>query len=110
MHDCGLYSLEDMQPVSELRMAARWKLGKALKACERAPEGGDQRTTTTGRKSGFWRWVKETLGMEASRVVEAQRIGCMPDEEMAELFEVARKEGRLLHYSDMVEIARELAK
>jgi hypothetical protein len=32
MHDCGLYAIEDMRPVNELRMRARWKLGRALKA------------------------------------------------------------------------------
>lgn len=37
MHDCWLYSVEDMRPINETRMAARWKLGKALAAVERNP-------------------------------------------------------------------------
>jgi hypothetical protein len=28
VHDCG--SIEDMRPINELRMKARWKLGGAL--------------------------------------------------------------------------------
>ena len=42
MHDCGLYSIEDMRPINEARMRARWKLGRALKMVERQPEGGDR--------------------------------------------------------------------
>ena len=84
MHDCGLYSIEDMRPINELRMAARWKLGRSLAAKERGGPGGrpSNKEPTTGR-SGFWKWVKDVLQLEAPRVVEAQRIGCMPDEEMA---------------------------
>jgi hypothetical protein len=36
MHDCGLYGIEDMRPVNELRMKARWKLGAALAKVTRA--------------------------------------------------------------------------
>jgi hypothetical protein len=44
MHDCGLYSIEDMRPVNETRMLARWKLGRALVKEERAPEGRPSKT------------------------------------------------------------------
>jgi len=36
MHDCGLYNIEDMRPINEARMAARWKLGRALAKIDRA--------------------------------------------------------------------------
>jgi hypothetical protein len=36
MHDCGLYGIEDMRPVNELRMKARWKMGAALAKVTRA--------------------------------------------------------------------------
>jgi hypothetical protein len=32
-------SVEDMRPMNELRMQARWKLGRALREVERAPTG-----------------------------------------------------------------------
>jgi hypothetical protein len=35
VHDCGLYSIEDMRPINELRTVARWKLGRSLAATER---------------------------------------------------------------------------
>ena len=65
-----------MRPINETRMLARWKLGRALKEVVRAPHGGDNRTIT----NGFWKWVKETLKIEAKRVIEAQRIGALPEE------------------------------
>ena len=95
-----------MQPVNELRMRARWKLGGALKAAERTPEGGDQKTTTTPVSSGFWKWTKQTLGLEAPTVVEAQRIATMPDTELTKAYDLARNEARLLHYSELIVIAR----
>jgi hypothetical protein len=39
MHDCGLYSIEDVRPVNELRMKARSKLGRALAKVERGKPG-----------------------------------------------------------------------
>ena len=32
--------IEDMGPINELRMVARWKLGRALAATERGGQGG----------------------------------------------------------------------
>ena len=104
MHDCGLYSIEDMRPINETRMRARWKLGRALKAVERMPEGRPTETTT-GRSS-FWKWAKQTLGMEAPRVVEAQRIGTLPEEKLTKAFEQWRQRPDLLHYSDLLIIAK----
>src|ERR1700757_1575933 len=40
MHDCGLYSIEDMRPINETRMLARWKLGRALAQVERGAGPG----------------------------------------------------------------------
>jgi hypothetical protein len=91
-----------MRPINELRMKARWKLGGALAKVERAPEGGDRRTTGKQVTSGFWRWTKEVLALSKPIAVEAQRIGTMPDEELAKLYEQARKEARLLHYGEMI--------
>ena len=56
----------------------RWKLGRALAKVERASEDGRPKKTTN-RVSGFWKWTKEKLGLEPPTVVEAQRIGAMPD-------------------------------
>jgi hypothetical protein len=98
MHDCGLYSVEDMRPINETRMAARWKLGKALAKVERAQ--GDRTS-----ERGFTKFIAE-LGLTKPTARDAERLGCMPDEEMARLFEEARKEQRLLHYGELIVRAR----
>jgi hypothetical protein len=54
---------------------ARWKLGRALAAVEREPEGGDRRATTRKVSSGFWKWPKESLGLHPETVTDAQRSG-----------------------------------
>ena len=51
MHDCGLYSVEDMRPINETRMAARWKLGKALAAVERGNGPGRGQKMSGGQTS-----------------------------------------------------------
>lgn len=104
MHDSGLYSIEDMRPVNELRMRARWKLGAALRAVEREPEGRPAKTTKL--VSSFWRWAKETLGLEPPTVVEAQRISAMPEGELLSACAEAAKQARLLFYRELVERAR----
>jgi hypothetical protein len=75
----GFYGIEDMRPINELRMAARWKLGKTLAKVERRQ--GDR--TSEG---SFTKFIAD-LGLTKPTAMEAQRIGCMPDEEMARAFE-----------------------
>jgi hypothetical protein len=85
-----LYSVEDMRPINELRMAARWKLGRALAAVQRGERWPKNEPTGAASTRGFWNWAKETLHLDSTVAVGAQRIGCMPDEEMARAFEQAR--------------------
>jgi hypothetical protein len=104
MHDCGLYSIEDMRPINETRMAARWKLGKALAAVERGNGPGRGQKMSPGETS--FRKLLMELDLDKSVAMKAQRIGAMPDEEMARAFEQARSEARLLHYSELIVRAR----
>jgi hypothetical protein len=104
MHDCGLYSVEDMRPINETRMAARWKLGKALAAVERGkpgPVGKDNRVA-----HAYLKTLLAELKLDKTVARDAQRIGCMPDEEMARAFEQARSEATLLHYGELIIRAR----
>jgi hypothetical protein len=48
----------------------------------------------------------KTIGLDETVARKAQRIGCMPDEEMARAFDQARSEARLLHYSELIVRAR----
>ena len=45
--DCGLYGIEDMRPINELRMRARWKLG-------RGAEAQAERVQSAERSSDTW--------------------------------------------------------
>jgi hypothetical protein len=81
-------------------MAARWKLGKALAGVTRA-QGNNQygsRAETTKRS---YRDFLTSLRLDLKLALHAQRIGAMPDEEMARAFQQARSEARLLHYGEL---------
>jgi N6-adenosine-specific RNA methylase IME4 len=103
MHDCGLYSIEDMRPINEARMRARWKLGRALKAVERTAGPGRGKVEKT--LSGFTSFLKD-LGLTKPTALEAQRIGAMPEDKLIKAFEQWRQRPDLLHYSDLLMIAK----
>jgi hypothetical protein len=44
------YSIEDMRPINELRMAPRWKLGRALAKVDKAQGERTDRSTSSGRQ------------------------------------------------------------
>jgi len=80
MHDCGLYGIEDMRPVNELRMRARWKLGKALAKLYRAAGPGREKKMSAD-KTSFRAFLTE-LDLDKSLAVGAQRIGALPEPEL----------------------------
>jgi hypothetical protein len=97
-------AVEDMRPINETRMAARWKLGKALAQVERGRPGPVGKDTSAQRT--YLKDLLREIDLAKTVAMEAQRIGCMPDEEMARAFEQARGEARLLHYSELIVRAR----
>jgi hypothetical protein len=99
MHDRGLYSVEDMRPINETKMAARWKLGKALAAVDWARQKDVLRLD-------IFRKLLTELDLGKNVAMEAQRIGAMPDEEMARACAKAWAEARLLHYGELIVRAR----
>src|SRR5258706_15059270 len=102
MHDCGLYSIEDMRPINETRMKARWKLGALLAETARQPGPGRGKEK---KLSGFTSFLK-TIGLTKPTAQAAQRIGALPDAKLAKAFSDARIAGRLLHFNDLILIAR----
>jgi N6-adenosine-specific RNA methylase IME4 len=98
MHDCGLYSIEDMRPINEARMRARWKLGRALAKVSRAQ---GERTSV----SSFTKFIGD-LGLTKPVAIEAQRIGTLPEDKLTKAFEQWRQRPDLLHYSDLLMIAK----
>jgi N6-adenosine-specific RNA methylase IME4 len=103
MHDCGLYSVEDMRPINETRMRARWKLGRALAEVQR--DSGPGRGNIEKKLSGFTSFLAD-LGMTKPTAQAAQRIGTLPANELAKAFDQWRERGELLHYADLLLIAR----
>jgi hypothetical protein len=103
-HDCGLYSIEDMRPVNESRMRARWKLGRALAEVERR-QGKRNDPTSSTRLTNFGSFL-EKLGLTRQTAVDVQRLGTMPDDELAKACADARKAERLLHYNELIVRAR----
>jgi hypothetical protein len=67
----------------ELRMAARWKLGRALAKVERKPGARTDISTSSGSQIKLYVGLFKDLKLDKMAAQEAQGIGCMPDEEMA---------------------------
>ncbi len=72
-------------------MAARRKLGKALAVTERGEPGRSKEIGTP--RTSFFRWATSVLNLAKPRIIEAQRIGTMPDETAAEGVEPADRQG-----------------
>lgn len=98
------FSQGDMHTINEYRMRARWRLGQMLAAMERGRPGG-RASTTTGRRSSFWKWVKDTLGLPHPRAVEAERIGYLPKIELERIFQKARAARELVTTKGLVDDA-----
>jgi|GEM_PF-1282477 len=107
MHDCGLYSVEDMRPVNEVRMLARWKLGQALAKVERTHVAGPGRGRSEAKTAlSSLTLFLENLGLTKPTALDAQRIGTLPKLELERAFTEWRERGELLHYADLILIAR----
>lgn len=105
MHDCGLYSTEDMRPINETRMVARWKLGAALKQVERGQGLRNDLTLSKAETKSFRAFLAD-LDLDKTRAMTAQRISALPEDALRKLFAIARDENRLLFYNELVERAR----
>src|SRR5258706_9321217 len=70
MHDCGLYSIEDMRPINETRMKARWKLGGALAVVAR---GAGRPDNSGAPRPNFKAFIRD-LSLKDTAAKEAQRI------------------------------------
>jgi N6-adenosine-specific RNA methylase IME4 len=100
MRDSALYSTEDIRPINETRMRARWKLGRALADVDRGQ--GARTDITSGAIRPKFKTFISGIGLKDTAAKEAQRIGAMPDDELARAFEEARKRDDLLTYTDLL--------
>ena len=97
MRDAGLYNTSEIRPVNETRMRARWKLGQALAAIERA-QGS--------RTLGGLRPMLHKVGLKETSAKEAQRIGTLPASELNKAFAAARHQDVLTTYTALTKLAR----
>jgi N6-adenosine-specific RNA methylase IME4 len=105
MKATGLFKPEQIREANEGKLWARWKLGRLLAKVERGRPGG-RASTTTGRKSSFWKWAKDDLGLQAPRVVEAQRIGTLPESNVEKTLAQYRGTDDFVSYDDLILAAR----
>jgi hypothetical protein len=92
---CAVQSLdpiEDMRPVNETRMLARWKLGRALDKIERSTHG---RGRAKKAPSGLTAFVSD-LDLTREAANQAQRIGTLPEKELRSAFAEWKERGELL--------------
>ena len=75
---------EEIRPVNEAKMRARWKLGRALAKVERRQGRGKKTDLTSGPedpKSTFTKYIK-ALGLKSKSAKMAQRLGTLPEDEL----------------------------
>src|SRR5215831_15852377 len=89
MRTSGLYEVEEIRPVNELRMRARWKLGQVLAELERGHGPGRGKKAATGSPSFLG--VISKLNLVKRTAQEAQRIGALPEAELEKAFANAHK-------------------
>ena len=104
MRDAGLYDTSEIRPVNETRMRARWKLGQALANVEREAGPGRGKKISSGLKS-FMTFLK-SLGTTPQTAMAAQRIGTLPEIDLAKALASAREQDVLTTYSSLIKIAR----
>ena len=74
------YRNEGIRPVNEMKMRARWKLGRALAEVERGAGPGRGKKTDAARPS-FMTYIN-SLGLKKQSAQEAQRLGTLPEDEL----------------------------
>jgi N6-adenosine-specific RNA methylase IME4 len=101
----GLFSgMETMRPINEARMRARWKLGQLLSKLERG-SGPGRGKKIPGPRQSFLEVLKR-LALGKTCAQEAQRIGSLPEAELAKAFGEARERETLNSIAGLIEWAR----
>jgi hypothetical protein len=103
MRETGFYPLDEIRPVNEMRMRARWRLGIALAALE-SQQG--RRTDLTSSAGLTKSQALKKLELDRQTASEAQRVGALPDKIFQEAIEQWRARDDLLHYDDLLQISK----
>jgi hypothetical protein len=103
MRESGLFDPEEIRPLNETRMRARWKLGRLLAKIERPGFGPGRGKKKALSPLGL---LMEKAGLEWPTVVEAERIGTMPDAELEKELARCHEEMALCTFRSLLVIAR----
>ena len=76
MKASGLFNTDQIRPVIEARMWARWKLGQLLAKFQRGTGPGRGKKEAAGQPS--FKQSLATLGLNKNTAKQAERIGAMP--------------------------------
>jgi N6-adenosine-specific RNA methylase IME4 len=103
MKSTGLYDAEQIRAVNELRLKARWHLGRVLKTVERGAPGpaGDK----GGTRPQFRAFIK-SIKLAETAAKEAQRINALPFDQLLGVLARHRDTGTLCSFADLVREAR----
>jgi N6-adenosine-specific RNA methylase IME4 len=85
------------------RMRARWKLGRLLREVERMPESERRRDHVD---QVYMVGLLKTLKLDRRLALQAQRIGCLPEDKIEQIFADALQNEDMLTYDRLEEIAR----
>ncbi len=98
------HQTEEIRPVNEAKMRARWKLGQLLAKMERGT-GPGRGKKKGGVRPSFMDYIKK-IGLANTAAKEAQRISTLPPNELEKAFAEARKHDILNTYEDLIDRAR----
>jgi len=102
MRETGFYPLDEIRPVNEARMRARWRLGAALESVVKDKPGPKPQGVTS---TGLMQFLKQ-IELDHQTALEARRIAALPDKNFQEAIEQWRARDDLLHYDDLLHISK----
>ena len=105
MRQSGLYRTDEIRPVRELFLDARWTLGKMLRKIMRAPAGRPRKNEERADPISFDAEIKR-LNLTKPRAIAAQRIGTLPEEEKAKAYADATKQDILPTIELLIDVGR----
>jgi hypothetical protein len=85
-------------------MRARWRLGQLLSEIERGAGPGRSKKGGDGRP--YLKGYLLEIGLKETTAKEAQRIGALPESDLAKALARARERDTLLHFADLIILAR----
>ena len=89
MRKAGLYKTDEIRPVNEARMRARWRLGQLLAEIERSAGPGRGKKKDDDHPS-FLGYLKQ-INLHKHIAIFAQRSGTLPVDDLEEAFADARE-------------------